>query len=182
MNSHGKNAKAVVAATAPIAIISKKTELEARIAALKTSAKDVQHEIHVLAVSTLAFVAKHKNINVLTQFLDAMPEMVRINGLKTWFETFGNVTYDASGEAATWRIDGNKKVRLGDAMVKPFWKFKATEGKAYEPLNMQTFIDTQIKRLEADIKAVPEVVGAIDTRKTLLDAFKAAKAGTVSVQ
>jgi hypothetical protein len=162
-----------------------------------TSLKVTQQDVHVLACSVLAHTAKHGNINILTQFLDKMPEMIRMNGLKTWFETFGQLTWDADAIPALsakdgaesakakkgmWRIDRSKKPRLGDAMAKPFWSFKATEGKAYTPLTMDTYLDDQIKRLERDIKMAPCPIGVSDTRAAVLAGFIALKSGKALIQ
>jgi len=148
-------ANQVPATTAAIALILKKKDIDTRTAALKTSAKDMQHEVHVLACSVLSFVAKHRNMNVLTQFLDAMPEMVRVNSLMKWFETFGELTYGPlnEGDKPSWRFDASKKWRIGEAMVQPFWKFKALEGAAYIPLDFNAWANAAIKKLEADSKA-----------------------------
>ncbi|AGC35984.1 hypothetical protein HOS23_gp01 [Rhizobium phage RHEph09] len=100
----------------------------------------------------LQAVSRHGNINVLTHFLAAVPEMVRTNALQSWFEAFGQVSYSAikEGETPVWRIDRSKKVKLGDAMAKPFWKFKAHEGAPYEPLDMKKWLEQAISRLTKD--------------------------------
>lgn len=180
--SQGKNAKTAAPAMPAVIIISSKVELNKRITALKTSAADLQFEMHVLACSVLVHLEKHRNLNVLTHFLDAIPDMVRVNSLKLWFETFGTVSFtpvtpDAKPE---WRFDASKKVRLGDAMVKPFYKFKALEGAPYKPLVMDDYVNKQIAALEKDIKNVPYIGNLVmDPRKAILASFKSFQACTV---
>jgi hypothetical protein len=153
----GKVAKVVSKDTAGTAVPSVKIflkikEINDKIEELRVKGRDLQHDTHVLACSVLAHTAKHGNINVLLNFLDAVPDMVRANALQTWFESFGQLTYGAikEGDDPMWRIDRSKKVKLGDAMVKPFWKFKAHEGSPYIPLDMAKWCETQIKALERD--------------------------------
>lgn len=152
----GKTAPVAKAAkVAPaIAIVTGVKDLTKRIDALKPTAADLQHEVHVLACSVLAHTAKHGNINLLNRFLDALPDMVRMNALSSWFEHFGQLTYGPikEGDDPIWRIDRTKKALLGDAMVKPFWKFKANEGVPYQPLDMALWCEQQIKRLQKDTK------------------------------
>jgi len=149
------------AVTATIALILKKKDIATRTKALKTSAADMQHEVHVLACSVLAFVAKHRNINVLTQFLDAVPDMVRVNSLQLWFETFGGLTYSKEKDTKGWHFDSSKKVQLGEAMVKPFWRFKALEGAPYQPIDFDAWSNQTIKKLEKDAKATGKDYSAI---------------------
>lgn len=176
MKSHGKTATAATSAKPVVAIVTSMKAFNVRVAALKVSAADLQQETHVLAVSALHHLAKNRNINVLTQFLDAIPDMVRVNALKQWFETFGEVTFSPAkdGDKPSWRFDADKKTRIGEAMEKPFYKFKALEGAPYKPLVMDTYVDNEIKRLEKDIKANPENA---DLRKAILAQFRKAKAG-----
>lgn len=137
-----------------VAIITAKNELLARIDKWAASGSELQAETHVLACSVLAHTAKHGNINILTGFLEKTPAMVRLNALSAWFEAFGQLTYGPlkDGDDPMWRIDRTKKAKLGDAMVKPFWKFKAHEGMPYQPLDMAKWCEQTIKRLEKDAK------------------------------
>lgn len=178
--SQGKTAKTVATATPTVAIIQSKVELNKRIVALKASAADLQFEMHVLACSVLVHLEKHRNLNVLDHFLDAVPDMVRVNSLKMWFETFGTVSFTPAkeGEKPAWRFDAAKKVKLGDAMAKPFYKFKALEGAPYKPLVMDNYVKQQITALEKDIKAVPYAGPlAMDPRKAILASFKSVQNG-----
>ena len=111
-----------------------------------------QVDLHVLACSVLQHVGKHGNIGVVNQFLAALPDAVRVNALKDWFEAFGKVTWIGADTKAmkTPSFVSAKPQRLGEAMEKPFWKFKANEGAPYVPLIMDTYIDQQIKKLAKD--------------------------------
>lgn len=151
-----KNAKTAKAAAPAFDIMKKITDIRAEIARVGDVGKNLQHDIHKLACSVLAHTAKHGRIQVLEQFLEAMPDMIRKNSLQMWFETFGQLTFSAAEgsdvKGKTWHIDRSKKVRLGEAMEKPFWKFKALEGAPYKPLEMDSWLEKQVKALEKDAK------------------------------
>ena len=165
-------------------IITSKKEIEERTVALGKRLSTDQTEAHILACSVLAHTAKHGNINVLTQFLETLPAMIRVNSVSMWFETFGQLSYDfaVEGDKPSWRIDRTKKVRLGEAMVKPFWKFKANEGAPYKPLVMDTYLYEQIKKLERDMKLAPFAGEGVDPRKMLVHSLKTCKTASTTTQ
>lgn len=170
MTSKKTDAKAVVTLK-----LYKADELDRRIELLHKHGQSLQAEMHKLACSVLVHLGETSDIRVTLRFLAAMPEMARGNALHAWFETFGPIKFATPEEikngAAAARFVKGGKVRLGDAMAKPFWKFKATEGKPYEPLVMDTYLDQQIKRLEKDAKET----GA--DHKDVIAAFRALKGG-----
>lgn len=149
----------------------KASELDARIANLHKRGQSLQNEMHKLACSVLAHVGEHKDVRIVQSFILAMPEMSRTNGLRNWFEQFGPVKFNVDEnkvETVVFVKDG--KTKLGDAMAKPFWKFSAKEGAAYEPLEMQKYIEQQIKRLEKDAKETGR------NHKAVIDALRATTA------
>lgn len=113
----------------------------------------LQVDAHIIACSILAHVELHGDIRMVNSLLAAVGKdsMLRMNSLRTWFETFGKIKFEKGNPCYV----SNAKTRLGDAMAKPFWKFKAMEGTVYQPLVMTTYIDDQIKKLEKDIKNTP---------------------------
>lgn len=137
--------------TAPLfALLNTQTAINAEIKALHVIGATYQQRVHVLACSVLAHVGKHGDTRPVTamvsKMIEAMPDMVRVNSLKAWFEAFGKITFDkdVAGYAKS------KTQRLGEAMEKPFWKFKSLEGVVYEPLVFGTWADKQIKLLQKD--------------------------------
>lgn len=169
--------------TAAVVIMTSLKDIKSATDMIKTSGKELQELVHRTACSVLAHTHKHRNINVLTDFLDAVPDMVRKNALQQWFETFGSVEFTAAkeGDKPSWRMrPTGHKVRLGDAMVKPFWKFKANEGAPYQAMDMKAYLQSNISKLEKDIKNVPFVATPdmpVDVRVGMLKAFKDAKGG-----
>jgi hypothetical protein len=121
---------------------------------LKRVGVSYQVDLHVLACSVLAHLGKNGNIGIVTQFIEAVPDVVRVNALKDWFEAFSKCTFiGADGKVMkTPAYAKGKAQRLGEAMEKPFWKFKANEGAPYKPLVMQDYLGQQITKLEKDAK------------------------------
>lgn len=127
--------------------------LNAAIKRVHEAGQSYQKDVHILAVSILYHVGAHGDTTVVQRFIHAMPESVRANGLRAWFEHFGPVKFDKDG-------DGNelvsyvkgKPARIGDADAKPFWKFKAHEGAPYNPIDLEKFIASALRKLEKDAK------------------------------
>lgn len=167
MNSTGKIAGITAKAQPAVTIITKLGAINAEMKRLNAVGVPYQHDLHVLACSVLVHIAKHRNITVLHHFLESVPDAVRKNSLQSWFETFGTVTFSAvnEGEKAVWRLDAAKTAKLGDAMVKPFWKFKALEGAPYQPLDMNDYINKQVRLLEKDKAAVLKADPQADVSK-----------------
>jgi hypothetical protein len=120
--------------------------INSAVKAFHNNGQALQAEAHKIALSVLHHVGTHADIRVLRRFLDAMPDIARTNSLRKWFETFGPVTFE--GNVAHYAK--GKATRLGDAMSKPFWKFKANEGDEYQPLDVAKAIEALIKKIEMD--------------------------------
>lgn len=110
------------------------------------TAATLQTRTHVLACSVLKHYGEHKDVRMVLKFIAAVPEMVRVNGLKLWFEAFAPIKF--TDEGAIYLKDG--KYKLGEALDKPFWKFKAVEGAPYEAIDLLKYAQQQIKKLEKD--------------------------------
>jgi hypothetical protein len=156
----------------------KLADIKAETARLNTVGSTYQADLHVLACSVLAHVSKNRNVTVLQHFIESLPAAVRVNSVQKWFETFGNVSYSAieGSKESCWRLDNTKKTRLGEAMIKPFWKFKANEGMPYTPLDMDTWTAQTIKKLETDQKEAKR------DHSALILALKGYKSGVTVTQ
>ena len=140
--------------------------LEAGIVSIHTAGQTLQTQMHLVACSVLQHVGKHSDTRVLMKLINAMPDMSRKNSLIQWFETFGNVKYSTEGK--TFVIVKDKAVKLGTAIDKPFWKFKATEGVTYEPIDVAALVAQTIAKLTKD---------AEKTKRDHTGLIKALKAG-----
>lgn len=127
--------------------------IQAHIDRFAKSGQKLQAEAAKLALSVLVHVGTHRDTRMVQQFMLVMPDMVRTNGLRKWFEAFGPVKFVAGEDGAERVIFvKDKDVKLADAIEKPFWKFSATEGEPYKPLDMDKFLNQIITRLVKDAK------------------------------
>lgn len=121
---------------------------------IHTRGQSLQTDMHKLACSVLKHLGKTKDIRHTLAFLQAMPEMSRANSLRQWFEKYGPVRFPTPEERKAGAPEAmfvkDKKTLLGDAMGNPFWKFKATEGVEYQPVDVAAQIKQLIARLEKD--------------------------------
>ncbi|WP_156164416.1 hypothetical protein [Bradyrhizobium sp. LTSP885] len=106
----------------------------------------LQADIHVAACSVLQHLGQHSDIRIVAKLLNAMPEMGRKNAMRDWFVEYGPVMFD--GDQPVFMQGG--KVRLGDAMANPFWKFSPE--KPYEAIDVAALIASTIKKLQKDEK------------------------------
>jgi hypothetical protein len=129
-------------------------KLTARIEAFGKSGLRMQDEAHKLACSVLHHLGTHKDTRYVLMFLQNVPDMVRSNGLRAWFEAFGPVKFTVGeGDAIEQALFcKDKQTKLGEAIAKPFWKFSAMEGKPYIPMDVAAEMEKLIKRLLADAK------------------------------
>ena len=136
-----------------VAKVFKAEQINAQIDLMHNRGQTLQTQMHKLACSILLHLGTNKDVRVVQRFVLAMPEMSRSNGLRNWFEQFGPVKFvqrDDGTEQVLFVKD--KDTKLGDAMAKPFWKFSAKEGKPYEAIDLQAFVQSALKRLEKDAK------------------------------
>jgi hypothetical protein len=128
-------------------LMTSEAEINKAIESIKRRGSALQADMHKAACSVLLHLGKHEDIRVLRRFLDALPDMTRTNAMRQWFEAFGPVSY----KNGTAELNKDNPVRLGNAMEKPFWKFKANEGAPYVPL-ADTYFASIVSKLEKDAK------------------------------
>ena len=126
-------------------LITKVKDIDAALVRIHETGQSLQQDMHLVACSVLQHFAKHSDKRVVLKLLHAMPEMARVNALRDWMNEFGTMTI---GENDEIMLDKSKKLRLGAAMEKPFWKFKVEAD--YKPLVMAKWVETQVKALRKD--------------------------------
>lgn len=177
MNAQGKIAKVAAAAQPTVKVITGSKAIMAEIRSFGEDARTMQYRLHVLACSVLAHVGRNGDKRpvaaMLAEFDRQVPDMVKQNALRSWLETFGKITFTDGVPG----YDGSKTQRLGEAMEKPFWKFKSVEGVKYVPLKIDAFIESNCKKLREDIAKAPWTdEKTVDPRAALITALLAAKA------
>ena len=163
--------KTETASKTSITLFTTNKDIDAAIKSLHTDGQALQAHMHKTACSVLAHLGKNRDVRYVLKCVAAMPDMSRKNSLMQWFETFGQIVFGKGETAGTAMFATDKKHRIGDAMDKPFWKFKANEGMPYEAIDFTKYVEQQIKKLDKDIKEVP-AMGTDDPRVILLAAMK----------
>lgn len=128
-------------------LLTKVKDIDTAIAGIHSAGQSLQTQMHMVACSVIQHYAKHNDKRVVLKLLQAMPEMARGNALREWMNAFGTFTVGDKDEIIA---APGKKLKLADAIAKPFYKFKAKEGAPYEPLEMDKWIERQIKALRKD--------------------------------
>lgn len=129
-------------------------QLPKAIKALHADGRAWQEQAHLIACSILKHLGRTGDIRHTEALLKDMPEAMRVNSLKMWLEAFGPVRFPdkderAGGAPEIMHVKG-KKTQMGEAMAKPFWKFKALEGKPYEAIDLNAKLEQLIKALQKD--------------------------------
>jgi hypothetical protein len=150
--------------------------IDTAIAALFASGQSFQKEAHAVAVSVLAHVGKHGDVRVagklVNSLIASMPEISRVNALRSWLEAFGPIAFDEAGVAMYVK---GKATQIGKAAETPFWKFAPEV--PYQAMDVLKSVDQYIKRLQKDQKETKRnhstVIAALEGVKAGLEAPKA---------
>lgn len=157
---------------APVKIALYKTQkaVEVAIGKFHLSAQAVQSEAHVIACSVLHHYAAHKDKRVvdkmLLMFMQAMPEMGRMNALKEWLEAFGPIEF--TGTKNEFNYVSGKATRLGEAMKVPFWKYAKAE-TPYKAIDPAKYLEQVLNKFIADAKETGRDHSAIINALKLID-------------
>ncbi len=138
--------KKVIADPAAIALYTSGKAIEAAIKSAKVVGETYQRELNKIALSLLAHMGKNKDIRLVNKFIGSVSDAIRVNALRSWFETFGNMSYDTEAKAMVY--NGARKVRLADAMGNPFWKFQPEAD--YVPMDVEKAVAGLFKRIQKD--------------------------------
>lgn len=139
-------------------------QLPKQIFGLGKSGASWQAESHRVACSIVALFGENNDVRIVMPLIDkltaAMPEAMRLNSLKLWFEAHAPIKFSTSdeikaGAPAVQYVKGGK-FKLGDAMAKPYWKFKAQEGVAFHAVDLQADIGKLLARIEKHNKGAAE--------------------------
>lgn len=159
-------------------------QLPKQIFGLGKSGASWQQESHRVACSIVALFGENNDVRIVMPLIDklvaAMPEAMRLNSLKLWFEAHAPIKFSTSeeikaGTPAVQYVKGGK-FKLGDAMAKPYWKFKAQEGVAFHAVDLMADIGKLLKRIEAHNKGA-EAAGVERIDAGMINALTMMQAG-----
>lgn len=126
--------------------------IQSAIEAALVAGNSVQHEQQRIVCSVLLHVATHKNIHVVRNFLNTLPESNRKVSMSAFVERFGTVSFDDKGVA---HYDKDKKLNLAGALALAWWK--ATKEEGYVPFSFAKEVAKLLTKAEKRlVKARPE--------------------------
>lgn len=163
-----------MAKTTPFIMFEGEAAINKAIASIKRRGASLQNDMHKAAVSCLAHADKHGNVTPMRNLLEAVPNAVRKNALRSWAEQFGKFTWNDTTK--TLDFDKSKSTTLDAAIAEPFWQWQPEA--AYKPLDLKTELAKLLKRVDTARKhgdAMPEDTVAV------LQALKDGKTVTVMV-
>jgi hypothetical protein len=103
-----------------------------------------------IACSAIVHLGTHKDIRVIRNILDTLPEGLRKVAMATFFDRFAPVRFDDEGQV---HYDDTKKVQLGLALETAWWK--TAKEATYTPFvfeaEIQKLIDRASKKLEKGV-------------------------------
>ena len=98
--------------------------------------------------SYIVHLAEHGDIRIIRRMLDSFPESLRKDSMQKFLDVFGQVEFRSSdeGNKSTAFFAKGKKLRLGEALEKPW--FKMTKPQEYRPFILATLLDELITKAE----------------------------------
>lgn len=105
--------------TISILVLSPKSAL----GAINAGGKELEALLHQLACSVLDHVARTGDVKLVNRLIAALPEFMRTNALRAWFDLFGSIDF-VGGRAKSQRVG---KVMLEEAIAIPFWKLPSED-------------------------------------------------------
>ena len=133
-------------------LITGKSKIMAAIALVASSGKKWENDVQVLAMSTMAHSAKHRECSLMNSLVDAMPKGGRANALRAYFDKFSCGTYvEAQGKTpAHFSFDKDKKHDHKGAAETTWSTFKPET--PYQPIDICRQLELLLNRVEKDTK------------------------------
>lgn len=154
-----------------IAILEAKA-VNARIDAFQKSGKELDTEVHILAVSCLFHAEKHGDNTLATRLVHAMPGAGRTKALIYWFTVFGALKWSKDDKGVEKFLKDDKRTyRLEEAENTPFYSY--TKEKNPKPFSLEDIIKSVQGKLK---KAAEEGKLSVDS----LNAFVKGMEGVVA--
>lgn len=94
---------------------------------------EAQNMYQIAACAAIQHLGKHKDIRVLRNLVEGMPDGLRKDSMSKFFDLYAPVSFTDEGEML---YDAAKPVKLGEALEKSWWTAKVPQ--PYKPFN---FVD-----------------------------------------
>ncbi len=129
-------------------LITDKTALLAAFKSINTRGKKLDDDIWVAAVSAMAHHAKHGDVTIINQLVEAMPKGSRVNALRDFILAHGKVGFDEDNQIFTHDKTGT--FDLEGAQEKSWTEYKPDP--AYKPVDALALVKALAKKISADRK------------------------------
>lgn len=129
-------------------LITNKTKLLAAFKDIQARGKQLDHDIWVAAVSAMAHHAKHGDVTIINQLVEAMPKGSRVNALREYILAFGKVTFNEDDQV--FMHDKNGNFDREGAQEKSWTEYKAEQ--PYKPVDALALVTALVKKISADRK------------------------------
>lgn len=161
-------AKPVAAPTkARFVLIESEAKINAAIASIAKSGAKLDTLVHQAAVSCLKHIDVHHNVTVMTKLVDALPPSARKNAVRDWAIAFGKLGWDETAKCFTY--DKAKSTMLEEAMVMPYWKYKAEP--EYVPFDINKALSNVLAKAAAAMKHGDKLQPGTQDKLTVLRAL-----------
>ena len=140
-------------------LITNKTALLAAFKSIQTRGKELDNDIWVAAVSAMAHHAKHGDVTIVNQLVEAMPKGARVNALRDFIMAFGKVKYDEENQIFAHDKAGN--FDLDGAQEKSWTEFKPDPD--YKPVDALALVTALVKKIKAERKEGDKVTAKQST-------------------
>lgn len=145
-------------------------EITKAIEAAVAKGNSLQLEYQRIACSAIVHLHENKDIRVIRNLLDTMPEGLRKVAMATFFDRYSQVRFDDEGQA---HYDADKQTQLGLALEKAWWK--TVKESVYTPFvfeaEVQKLIEKAEKRFEKGVdtsKGDKLSIAQIDALRSLI--------------
>jgi hypothetical protein len=142
-------------------LITDKTALLAAFKSIHTRGKKLDDDIWVAAVSAMAHHAKHGDVTIINQLVEAMPKGSRVNALREFIMAHGKVGFDADNQIFTHDKEG--VFDLDGAQEKSWTEYKPDPD--YKPVDALALVKALAKKISAERKEGDKVT---DTQATAI--------------
>jgi len=143
-----------------ITIITSVAELNIRTQTVKKTMKELEHEIHTIAVSSLYHVENSGDATTLTNTYKALGSSARKKAFIVWAESHAPVVFRKKDKTFGMRKKWQEKTfDIEGSMTKTYWEFsKELDPKEYDLMKDAIATLKRIEKNEADLEAFIQIL------------------------
>ena len=143
-----------------ITIITSVAELNIRTQTVKKTMKELEHEIHTIAVSSLFHVENSGDATTLTNTLNALGSSARKKAFIVWAESHAPVVFRKKDKTFGMRKKWKEKTfDIEGSMTKTYWEFsKEIDPKEDDIIKVVNAFMRKVEKNEWDLEEVKRLM------------------------